>query len=237
MATAREIINDALKQIGALAVGETATAEEADDALGVLNDMLDMWSTESLLVYYIEQNVFPFVAGKANYTLGTGGDFNIERPVHIQDAYVRDQQGNDYKLIVTTNSQDYSDLIAKYVTSSIPTLLYDNGNFPLKNLSLWPVPSDGSYSCVLWTWKLLAQFDSLNTDVQLPPGYKIAIQNNLAFLLCPRYGITNIVEIEKAATRTKGQVKRINFNAPTMAFPTSLTGNSVAFNWLTGQPT
>lgn len=237
MATARDIINDALKQIGALAIGETATAEEADDALGVLNDMLDSWRTESLLVYNIDSNVFPFTAGKSYYTIGIGGDFNVERPIRIESAYVRDSNGNDYKMVTTEDSQDYSDLIAKYVTSTIPYLLYDNGNFPLKGLSIWPVPASGTYSLVLWTWGVLAEFDSLNTDIQLPPGYKLAIQNNLAFMLCPRYGITNVAEIEKAATRTKAQIKRINTVTPTMAFPRSLTGNAVAFNWLTGQPT
>lgn len=236
MAIVLDLIQDALKQIGALAIGETVSAEEAQDALNVLNAMLDVWRTESMMVYTIQENVFPLVSGQGVYTLGTGGNFNMPRPDRIVDAYARDTAGNDYKLYVTTDSQQYSDIISKYTTASIPTIIYDNGNFPLKDLSFWPVPSDPSYSAVLWTWGVLNEFSSVNETVTLPPGYKWALQTNLAYLLCPRYGVTNTAEIEKQAVLSKGQIKRFNTVVPEMVFPKDLTGTAVAFNWLTGMP-
>lgn len=231
-----DAITEALKEIGALAIGEVPTADEAQDALTVLNLMLDMWRTESLMIYNIIPNVFPLVAGKGMYTLGTGGDFNIPRPDTIVDAYVRDANNNDFKVGITTDSQEYSDIISKYVQSSIPTLLYDNGDYPLKQLQYWPVPSDGSYRAVLWTWGIISEFGTINDTINLPSGYKGAIVTNLALNLCDRYGKAPTATLTAKATATKGQIKRFNTDVPDMGFPDGITGKGKIFNYYTGQP-
>ena len=41
-----------MRSIGALASGETPTAEQTDDAFNMLNDMLAMWSNERMLLHY-----------------------------------------------------------------------------------------------------------------------------------------------------------------------------------------
>ena len=52
MAQPIDIISGALKDIGALAVGETPTAEAAADAFQMMNGMVDQWSNESMMVSY-----------------------------------------------------------------------------------------------------------------------------------------------------------------------------------------
>ncbi len=68
-----DIISGALRSIGALAAGETVDAVTASDAFGMLNDMLDMWSNESLMVYYSTEVIFPLVQSQYQYTIGPGG--------------------------------------------------------------------------------------------------------------------------------------------------------------------
>lgn len=68
-----DIISGALRSIGALAAGETVDSTTANDALGMLNDMLDMWSNEHLMVYYTTEVIFPLVTNQYQYTIGPGG--------------------------------------------------------------------------------------------------------------------------------------------------------------------
>lgn len=71
--TPLDIVSRALKDIGALEAGEVPTADAAQDAFDMLNDMLDQWSNESMLPYYKTEVVFPVTAGQTQYTIGPGG--------------------------------------------------------------------------------------------------------------------------------------------------------------------
>jgi len=73
MAQPIDIISRALKDIGALAAGETPSPEEAQDAFDMLNDMLDQWSNEDMMTYYKTEIVFPITPGQTQYTIGPGG--------------------------------------------------------------------------------------------------------------------------------------------------------------------
>jgi len=68
-----DIISGALKDIGALASGETPAPEDAQDAFYMLNDMLDQWSNEDMMVYYKSEIVFPITPGQTQYTIGPTG--------------------------------------------------------------------------------------------------------------------------------------------------------------------
>lgn len=76
MPTPLDIITRALKDIGAIASGEQATPDEAQDAFDMLNDMLDQWSNESMMTYYKTEIVFPVVSNQTQYTIGPTGSIN-----------------------------------------------------------------------------------------------------------------------------------------------------------------
>ena len=68
-----DIISRALKDIGALEAGETPAPADAQDAFDMLNDMLDQWSNEQMMVYYKTEIIFTLTAGQTQYTIGPGG--------------------------------------------------------------------------------------------------------------------------------------------------------------------
>ena len=68
-----DIISRALKDIGALAAGETPAPEDAQDAFDMLNDMVDQWSNESMMIYYKTEIIFPVTPGQIQYTIGPNG--------------------------------------------------------------------------------------------------------------------------------------------------------------------
>jgi hypothetical protein len=65
-----DIISRALKDIGALEAGETPTSEAAQDAFDMLNDLIDQWSNEDMMVYNTTEIIFPVIAGQTQYTIG-----------------------------------------------------------------------------------------------------------------------------------------------------------------------
>ena len=73
MTQAKDIINGALRAIGALEAGETPDADQANDALVLLNDMLAAWSNSRMLLHYQTEIIFPIVPNQKSYTIGPGG--------------------------------------------------------------------------------------------------------------------------------------------------------------------
>ena len=70
MTTPYDIVSRALKDIGALEAGESPSADAAQDAFDMLNDLIDQWSNEEMMVYYKNEIVFPIVPGQTQYTIG-----------------------------------------------------------------------------------------------------------------------------------------------------------------------
>jgi hypothetical protein len=65
-----DVISRALKDIGALESGETPTPEAAQDAFDMLNDLLDQFSNEDMMVFNVTEIIFPVIAGQTQYTIG-----------------------------------------------------------------------------------------------------------------------------------------------------------------------
>lgn len=68
--SANDIIIGALRNLNVLASGETPTTTEINDALQVLNDMLESWSIEHLLVFAQTEYRFNWTPGQYQYTIG-----------------------------------------------------------------------------------------------------------------------------------------------------------------------
>ena len=68
-----DIISRALKDIGALEAGETPDSYQSQDAFDMLNDMIDQWSNESMMVSYKTEIIYPISPGVTQYTIGPGG--------------------------------------------------------------------------------------------------------------------------------------------------------------------
>ena len=73
-----DIITRALKDIGALEAGESPTSEAAQDAFDMLNDLVDQYSNEQMMVFYKSEIIFPVVSGQTQYTIGPGGQIGAK---------------------------------------------------------------------------------------------------------------------------------------------------------------
>jgi len=73
-----DVITRAMKDIGAIASGETPTPDEAQDAFDMLNDLLDQLSNESMMTFYKTEIIFPIVPGQTQYTIGPTGQIGAQ---------------------------------------------------------------------------------------------------------------------------------------------------------------
>lgn len=69
-----DIIKGALRSAGILAAGETPDSDTATDCFEMLNDMLDQWSNQRMMIYAIDEVIHELTASKYIYTIGPGGD-------------------------------------------------------------------------------------------------------------------------------------------------------------------
>lgn len=216
MATALDIITDAMVSIGVYAAGEPITDADAERALSKLNDMLDSWSLESLTCYAFQTQSFPLVGGQASYTIGgAGGNFVGSRPIRLNEApgsaFLVDPNGETYPLAVVTQER-WNQIGNQSVTSSVPDTLWYNPQFPYGIINIFPVPIL-PYTLTFICQLAFAAFSNLAAPMTLPPGYKAALQSNLAIELWPLFkpdGSAPGQVLLSLAMKYKGNVKRTN---------------------------
>lgn len=236
MSTVRDLIRGSLRLLGAIAQGETPSAEEQADAFSALIDMLGSWSTESLLIFNKGREVFPLVSGQQSYTMGPSGNFNTVRPLKIEDALLQIQGSNPtFELpIKIVNQDEWVSISVKTMPSTIPINLYVEDTSPLATLNLWPIPSVAS-NLILYSWKPLDTFASVDSDLDLPPGYAKALRYNLALELAPEYGREPSASVLSGAIESKENIKRMNIKPTFLKMDEAVLPRNRTFNWMTGE--
>ncbi len=204
MTTGLDIVTSAMRKIGAITKNEAPSADEANDGIEMLNDLLSSWSNESSSVYARQVESFALSSGVESYTIGTGGTFNTLRPVKIVSAYVR--LGTVDTPIELITDEDYGDIPFKEAGGGGPYFLNYTYGFPLGTINLYPSPGAG-YTLFLISEKELSSV-TLNGDVNFPPGWKRALVYNLAVEMASEYGQQVSAEILALARASKANIDR-----------------------------
>jgi hypothetical protein len=231
-----------MRLIGALGSGETMTAAEASDGLMVLNGMLDSWLAERLMAFSIQIEEFPLVANQGTYTMGPGGNFNTQRPVRIDRVSIvwlsNPLQPLELPIPYLTD-WDWQNVPVKNIQTSLPTAVYDDGQYPLRNLTYWGLPT-GQVNTRIYSWQELRNFPDLFTDVTFPPGYNEALRYNLAVRLIAEYpGEYSQISVSATQTLAVESIARVkSLNVPLIeAFcDQALQGRGGYYNFYSDMP-
>jgi hypothetical protein len=228
MATARDVVESALREIGVLAEGEVGTASQATDGLVRLNRFIDRLKTERLAIYTITRTTWTIVSGTGTYTLGSGGIITSERPVFVSDVKYQDITASpsvEYPLHRFTEAE-WQGVTPKSLTGALPQGWYYNPAFPIASLTLWPIPVPTvSLQGVIYRWAAVLQFAALSDVVTLPPAYEEMLVTNLALLLCPSYERQPNQALVQAARDSMAALKRVNRREMDMSFDAALLVN------------
>lgn len=211
--TAQDIITRALRKIGAIDAIEAPTAEEMEDALGSLNDVLGAWSITRGLITAQAELLLP-LTGLAMYTLGAGGTLNIARPVRLESAFVRDG-GIDYQ--VGIEPIEYFDVEPSKSRAGSPCTAYVRYGSPLVELSLFPVPSGGVLH--VNAWMPVDEIVDVYAALEMPRYFASYLRMCLQIDLAPDYGraIDPMWEMQRQDLRTQitavhGRRRRVSFD-------------------------
>jgi hypothetical protein len=235
--TAGDQINRAFRLLGILAEGETPSAAMSQDALMALNQMIDSWNTERLMIFNTIDQTFTWPAGEIQRHLGpTGaslGGFDGIRPVLLDDStYYVAPNGVSYG-IKFINQQQYDGIAVKTVTSTYPQVMWINMEFPNIQMTVYPKPTQN----LEWHFISVQELDqpaTLATALYYPPGYLRAFTYNLAMEIAPEFGVEPSPQVSRIAMTSKRDLKRINNPDDVMALPYSLVASRQRFNIYSG---
>jgi hypothetical protein len=180
--------------------------------------MLEAWGTERLMVFTLSRSaLFNFVAGTASYTLGIGGTFNAPRPDRIEYiSYIYNANPAQplERQLYLYDDAEFAAIPVKNILNPLPEGVYDDGGFPFRTLTYWPIPSDSSVQTIIGAWTALSQFTDLTTNFTFPSGYIDAIKYNLAVRIAAEWPGNLSPGTALLAQQSLMRVK--NINVPTI---------------------
>jgi hypothetical protein len=252
MATAtvriRDLIEATLREIGVLAASETASTEEATDALKRLIQFRDRLSNEKLTLHTVSRSGWNISPGTGTYTIGELGNIPIHRPVYIQDVRLLDISTNPRteSSLRQLTEEAWEAIAQKDRTAPRPVAwYYDHGLSAVEgsaSLTLWPTPTSANLQGFIYHWSDWSDVDvtfaplELDSILLVPRGYEEMLMTNLALMLCPTYGRDPHPMLMKAAAESMAAIKRANKRLQDMSFaPDALIqGGTGRYNILEG---
>lgn len=217
---ALDLIKSAMRLFGGNGEGITPSSEEANDALLVLNDVVEALSVDGLMCYGIVNTVLATVAGQGQYTMGLTGQFNVERPDEILNAYCT-FGGVDFPIDII-GQEDYNLIGLKTQQQPIIERLCYINSYPLGTVLLWPVPQV-VVPLVVQVNRNLSAVSTVNTILNLAPAYQKVYRYALGIELAAEYGAQVSDDVRTIYTKTRADVMRLNRPKLTMKSDPVLT--------------
>ncbi len=189
MATALDIISDAMVEIGAYAPGETLAARHEQLGLLRFQNQLNSWQADQLALNLQTPKTYPLTSGTSEFTIGPTGDLVTTRPQFIE--------GVNYVIPGTTpttevpmgpmDDDQFMALSQKTLPSSLPQMYYLNATMPNATMFVWPQVTQ-SVQIVIYILQGIDEPAALTSTVTGPQGYAEAFMYQLALRLCgPMY--------------------------------------------------
>lgn len=217
--TVGDLCLQAIKDCGALGVGQTPLSEDITEAQVRMQWLLQQWERARWLIYHLvtytvvsDGRITPYLVGPGSPDINTdvpagnfndnfnntfgGGNFGFTttRPNRIESAFFQQFQTGPqgpirYPLRLLESMEDYVKIALPNLTTFSLVAFYDPA-WPIGKLYVYPWPLGSIYGLGIVCREQLPQgFPSLATVITLPFEYYLAIVSNTAILLRPKYGI------------------------------------------------
>lgn len=229
--TAQNLLNAAAQTAGFLESGESLSAQESADALYLLNDLLESYNLQSLMIYSHVNQTFNATANTATYTIGPSQTWNATRPIGIRSGYST-ISGIDYPLLFIGDAE-YNQISFKTLTGAWPQVAVFDAAFPNATVTLYPVPAQNMTVTLNMDVQLTA-VPSLATTIDLPPGYSRLLRYALADEMVTNWNIPasqNTANIRKIKDETMGQIKIANMQDDVLNFDPSWSTGAIPYNY------
>lgn len=239
--TGNSVTKRAMRALGRIGEGQTPSASDSQDALEVLNGMINTWAAQNLTMHFLLRTVVTLVSGTPSYTIGTGGVINIVRPLDILYAtlIIDDTQDPVTEIpIDVLSDQRWAGIMQKDLTNPlVQSIWFDHAYVAgLGLIYVWPIPDVGTTQLVLYTQQAITQFVNLVSTYVAPPAYEDALVYQLARRLAPEYNMDAPATVIELAKETFGILKRANIRPVEIGVDTGLLARDRGgvWDWRTG---
>ena len=252
MATAQDIITDALLEIGVLSgPGQTPSTAHSSFALNRLNQMVGEWNTRRPFLYTVDINRYTLTPSQETYTIGpasTSPDFTAPRPVGpgpgngiIWANIVIPGDPDVFLPLNIMGDEEWANMRVRSVGTTVPIAIYNDGANPKSTLYLYGYPTVAN-ELELFTRHQASEFASLASTFEAPAGYQKAMTLTLAENLAPipafvRLGAQWSQLQADNARKARAAIAGLNSAPNNLSNDAAgLTAGGVRsnFNWLTG---
>ncbi len=233
MTTVTNLLTQSLKKAGVLGIGQSASAEDMNDALEDMQDLLAQWQRKRYLVWNLT-DVSVTSTGAQSYTIGNGGDFNIARPDRIESAFLRQLVNSipnqvDFMLTILESREDYNRITLKKLQSLSFCIFYDAA-YPMGNVYPWPIPQADIYEVHISIKTPLTLISDFNQVINMPPEYLPALKWNLAQRFRIAYQLPPDPALNAAAKDSLNLIRNANTQIPALQMPLDIIPNSGLYN-------
>jgi hypothetical protein len=225
-----DFIKTALKRILQNSASPSINANQLNDGLGELNLIMDSFNADGRMCYTMVTNIFPLQGGQQTYQFGPGGDFDVPaRPTYIEFAA--------YELLSTypvvdvpisiLSADEWESIRVKQIDSVVSFYLYMDEQFPLANVNLFPLPSQGA-NLRLTYWNALNSSLTLNDTILLPPAYARVISYDLSIALAPFFdeaGSAGVIQLSGVVAKLKKDIGWLNLRGSRLQYSGEAQGS------------
>lgn len=209
----------ALKDLGVLALGKELDGPEGADMLELLNLVVDAMGVDRGLLFSIIRTTETLVSGTASYTVGSGGDIDIVRPLWIARAGLILDTSATYPTEVPIDvltKEQYADWARKTEQANHPRAIwYDHAaTAGLGRIYPLPIPNVNTTQLVLYTpGGHVTQFAALTDEYAFAPGYAFMVRRLLAEALIPmspQADVKSVAEVKQSAAGIRRKLQAAN---------------------------
>lgn len=167
--TAQTLIEDAMRSIGAIGIGQSATSDEIAYGLRVANRIVKSWQGKtSFNLWRTVEGSVSLVEGQAAYALAG-------KPLRVDEArytYVDET----ILPMIRLSRQEYYDLPSR-TSTGIPTNFYYDSQRETGTLFIWPVPAAVTTETIAYTYqRAFFDFDTSADNPDVPQEWLLALQ-------------------------------------------------------------
>lgn len=256
---ASDVIYSALRRIGNLRPGYTASPELMADALVEWQAFADAWNLDQTMQVASEDTYYPintsgFKGNSYQYSIGpsgSGADLicpDAARPVSIRRAnwvWTINTPTQPQRLpIRLIDETEWYNIIQLPIPGALMAVyMWYQPTSPVGTINLWP-PVEPGNQIELYTWGQVTWPATLATTVSFPPGYFQATRLTLAEMMIamsPRFEFTkmnpDIARVPALALAARQAVQKVNRVTPRLVSDMNRIQGGTDYNFMIGATT
>lgn len=222
------IIARALRILGVLPQGVSATATQISEASASLNGLVKALESDGMPLWGIKEQSITPVASTRVYRIGEGQTVNIPKPLKVIDAFYRHTSSNSDTPLMIITRMEYNALGNKFVTGT-PSQIYYDPQRAYGDLYVYPVPIASfasSHTLQIVYQRPFEDFDASGDEPDFPQEWFDAITYLLADRLAPEYGVASEAknDIKMRAAQIKAEALSFGTEEGSLYFSVNRNG-------------